>query len=81
MTIRTIIDFYFSQYETIEIKGEYDKGISGKFYTYTKKEFLETWDEWLDEEVVIVNFQTHYAYKKTVLDKMEIPKLYFLYKN
>lgn len=38
MTIKNVIDFYFNQYETINLCVEMFSGIKGKCHTVTKSE-------------------------------------------
>lgn len=87
MTIGTLTDFYFSQYETLKIKGEYNSrvpgeyGLPGEYKTYTKEKFNKEWDGWLDMEVVDTSFQTHFTFMKAIHSKCKIPMLYFIYTN
>lgn len=81
MTIQNIIDFYFSQYETLSIKVEMFSGISGNYNTYTKEDFLKFINGWNDNEIISVIFETHYTnYTTSNYIEKEIPTLYISYK-
>lgn len=81
MTIKNVIDFYFNQYETINLCVEMFSGIKGKCHTVTKSEAYDFLAGFLDESVIAVNFQTHY-YNKTAyyIKKCDNPILHILYK-
>jgi hypothetical protein len=87
MKIIDMAKFYFGQYETLEINGEYATGLRGKDKVYgSLDEFLADWEGWADMEVVQVCFQTVYTgysdeYGKSVpTGDFETPHLYFMYR-
>lgn len=80
MKIQNVIDFYYNQYEKIDVRVEMAGGISGRSAVYSKKEILNFLDGFLDEKIILCSFQTHsynYATKKTHL--LDFPHLYILY--
>lgn len=88
MKIIDMAKFYFGQYETLKVNGEYATGLCGRDKVYKSlDEFLAIWEGWADMEVVKVSFQTvytsHYNPKlgHSVPDgDFEIPYLYFMYR-
>ena len=80
MTIKNVIDFYFSQFETLKVQIQMWGGIYGKYHTVTKEEFYKLFSDWSNEKVISIDFQTHYhnsAIKE--IRKCDIPMLYILY--
>lgn len=87
MKIIDMAKFYFGQYKTLEINGEYATGLRGKDKVYgSLEEFLADWEGWSDMEVVQICFQTVYTeysdeHRKSVPNRnCEIPHLHFMYK-
>ena len=87
MKVIDMVKFYFEQYETLKIKGEYATGLCGKDKVYRSlEEFLFDWESWVNMEVVNVCFQTVYTeynneYRKSIpIKDLEIPYLYFMYR-
>ena len=82
MTVKTLIDFYFTQYEKLDIRFERWGGIKGRYYTYTKKTFYDYSEGWLNEEVMASDFETHtHNYATLETKKLQYPKLYMCYKE
>jgi hypothetical protein len=82
MTIKNVIDFYFNQYETINLCVEMFSGIKGKYHTIAKSEAYDFLAGFLDESVIAVTFQTHY-YNKTAnyIKECDNPILHILCKS
>jgi hypothetical protein len=83
MTVKTLVDFYFTQYEKLNIKVEMWSGMKGKYTTYTKESFYNCFGDWLNEseKVMTISFQTHYHnYATLETEECPIPMLYICYK-
>ncbi len=81
MTIKDVINFYFSKYDELVINVEMLAGMRGKAKTFTKKEALVHLNNWLDEEVLSVGFHTaSYIHGDPEVYEFEIPHLNILYK-
>ena len=87
MKIIDMAKFYFGQYETLEINGDYATGLRGQDKVYRSlEEFLADWEGWADMEVIQICFQTVYTgyseeYRTSVpIGDCKIPHLYFMYK-
>ena len=87
MKIIDMAKFYFGQYKTLEVNGEYATGLRGRDKIYwSLEEFLVDWKGWADMEVIDIGFQTVYTeysneYRKSVPFKdCKIPHLFFMYR-
>lgn len=81
MTIRKIANFYFNNYPKININVEMWGGLRGRYTLYTKKSFEVELNGWLDEEVIIMHFDTHaHNYADGTISKRDYPVLYICYK-
>ena len=80
MTIKNVVDFYFNNYDALEINIEKWNGLEGKSYLLTKKSFYETLSGWLNEEVISVSFETHFTnYSTKEIKECKHPHLYILH--
>lgn len=78
MTIREVINFYFSFYSEINISIEMWQGLEGNYKDYTKESFETEFGAWLDEKVMDISFETYGTdlYSRT---KREKPVLWIRY--
>ena len=80
MKIIDVLNFYYANYEVIEIKVETNEGIKGSFHKFTKQEASVFLDGFYDEEAAIIIFQTHNTHCGKISRELEIPLLYILFK-
>lgn len=75
MTVRDIIEFYFSQYETINVKLQLLGGLHGKYYLLTKNEYYNLFSAWNNEKPISTSFSTYHIFKGEEARKLEFPQL------
>ena len=80
MSIINVINFYYSLYPVISLHVKMSGGIEGRYHEFTKAEALDFLAGYENEEVVNVDFATHFTFKGNATNKMPIPMLYILYK-
>lgn len=88
MTVKSVTDFYFEQFEKIEIRIEMSGGIEarGRVPIYTKEEWEKFIEGFEDNEVVEVIFSSHYTHcgewgqAMIAEEKMAVPHMFILYK-
>lgn len=75
MTVKDIIEFYFSQYETINVMIELLGGLRGKYHLFSKDEYYNLFSNWNNEKPISVSFSTYYIFKGEEARKLEYPQL------
>lgn len=75
MTVKDIIEFYFSQYETINVKLQLLGGVHGKYYLFTKEEYYNLFSAWNNEKPISTSFSTYHIFKGEEARKLEFPQL------
>lgn len=81
MKIKDVYEFYFKNYNKIEITIEMIGGIRGKSKIYNYEDFKNFISPWDNEEVIQTSFERHYTYKKAIKELRDEPFLYILYKE
>lgn len=79
MTIKMIADMFFAQYNEVDINVRMEGGLRGRYERFTKDSFYERYKFWLDEEVILMDFQTHYIFNDRRTRKCERPMLFMMY--
>ena len=79
MTIREVIEFYFKDFDKIEITTEMSNGIRGRGKVFTKEEYINNMEGWIDEEVGEVIFEKFYTNSRKIVYKRRYPHLYIMY--
>lgn len=80
MKIIDVINFYYANYDVIEINVEFNEGIKGSYQRFTKQEAYVFLEGFYDEEAVIIIFETHTTFCGKISHELEVPLLYILYK-
>lgn len=73
MTLKDVINFYFSKNDTIKIKIEMIEGIKGKYRIVTKEELKDILEGWGDYEVVDFGWQIYYSSLNHLGEKIDLP--------
>lgn len=73
MTLKDVINFYFSKNDTIELKIKTANGIKGKYHIETKESLKETLEGWGDCEVTDFGWQIYYSSLEGLGRKIDIP--------
>lgn len=73
LTLRKVVDFYYSQFETIKLNIQMVEGIEGKYRPLTKADLTDILEGWGDDEVISFSLQTHYYSYQHLGSKMDIP--------
>ena len=81
MKIIDILNFYYNLFPVIRLCVHMDGGIDGKYYNFTKAEALKFLLGYTEEEAIKADFQTYDFFCGKVSKKLEIPRLYIVYKS
>lgn len=73
MTLKDVINFYFSKNDTIKIKIRMIEGIEGRYRIFTKEELKDILEGWGDYEVVDFGWEKYYTSLNHLGSKMEFP--------
>lgn len=79
MKIYDVLDFYYSKYDKLHLWIRMNGGIPGRYHDFTKKEALDFIAGYEYENVIRIDFQTHYFFKGDATEPLEIPSLFIVY--
>lgn len=71
MTLKDVLNFYFSQYDTIDLHVKMINGLEGKSHIVTRNDINFMYSGWGDCEVVSFGGQTYYTSLNQLGQKME----------
>ena len=73
LTLRKVVDFYYSQFDTIKLNIQMIEEIDGKTVPLTKTDLTDILEGWGDDEVISFGLQTYYHSYQHLGSKMDIP--------
>lgn len=79
MTIKNILDFYYTTIAVIKLRIELDGGIEGRYHTFNHAEALDFIRGYENQKVIFADFETCIFFKGQSVRAREIPVLSIKY--